>query len=198
MTDLPNQSEDLIHRFQSDLKSLRPIEVIRKHITTGNPARMDEIEYFELRRRVADEFELHPSTVVLVGSSRLGFSIAPQKRYKLARPKSDLDLALVSTDRFDDYWDRVFDYSLSDKAWQKSPAYQKFVRMLFQGWIDPRGLPSIERFDAATRWTTFFDSLMQSRVFGQRRISARLYRSWNRLELYQEKAVRQCLINIGE
>jgi uncharacterized C2H2 Zn-finger protein len=106
-------------------------------------------------------------------------------------------LALVSAERFDDYWDRVFEYARSDAVWKTTKEYKRFVNILFNGWIDPRGLPSVRRFEQAKRWTSFFDGLMQSRRFGQRRISARLYRTWDRLEAYQEKAVRQCLIQPG-
>jgi Calcineurin-like phosphoesterase len=133
----------------------------------------------------------------LVGSCRTGFSIAPTKRYREAKPNSDLDVAIVSQERFDHYWDDVFAYSVSDSAWKQSKEYKHFVRILFHGWIEPRGLPNVSRFEQATRWADFFDTLMQSRQFGQRRISVRLYRTWSRLEAYQEKAVRQCIANLG-
>ncbi|HUY36829.1 MAG TPA: hypothetical protein VMV69_29185 [Pirellulales bacterium] len=173
-------------------------EVIRKYITTGMPVAMTEDIYFGLRSTIAGEFDLHPSAVVLIGSSRTGFSIAPRKRYRAARPNSDLDVALVSSERFDHYWDEVFAYSATEGAWKRSPEYRHFVRMLFNGWIDPKGLPNVPRFERATRWTNFFDTLMQSRRFGPRRITARLYRTWSRLEAYQEKAVRKCIAHLGD
>jgi hypothetical protein len=101
-------------------------------------------------------------------------------------------LALVSPERFDRYWDAVFEYARSDFAWKKTLRYKRFARMLFNGWIDPRGLPSGRRFVEARHWFTFFDELMQSRHFGPRRITARLYRNWDRLESYQEIAVYKC------
>jgi hypothetical protein len=186
-----------VETFQADLAALHPIEVIRKHITTGMPVEVDQEAYYSLRSAVAEEFELHPSAVILIGSCRMGFSIAPRKRYRLARQHADLDIALVSTERFDAYWDSVFAYSRADDAWKQGQEYRRFVRMLFEGWIDPRGLPNVPSFDQANKWTSFFDGLMQSRRFGQRRISARLYRTWSRLESYQEVAVRQCIANLG-
>ena len=70
--------------------------------------------------------------------------------------------------------------------------------MLFNGWIDPRGLPNVPRFEQATRWSSFFAGLMQSRDFGLRRISARCIAHGPDFEAYQEKAVRRCIANIGE
>jgi hypothetical protein len=185
-----------VERFCSDLVTLNPSEVIRKYITTGTPVTLSEEHYFSLRNTIAEEFGVHPNAVVLVGSGRTGFSISPNKRYQEARPSSDLDVALVSLERFDHYWDDVFAYAAMDSAWEHSREYRKFARMLFNGWIDPRGLPNVPRFKQAARWTDFFDSLMQSRQFGQRRITARLYRSWMRLEAFQEKAIRQCIANL--
>ncbi|MDZ4783261.1 MAG: hypothetical protein SGJ19_23690 [Planctomycetia bacterium] len=185
-----NSHDGRVERFRSDLSALRPSDVIRKYITTGSPVAITEDVYFALRSLVAGQFNLHPSAVVLVGSARTGFSIAPKKRYREARENSDLDVALVSSERFDQYWDDVFAYSTTDIAWERSGSYRAFVRMLFSGWIDPRGLPNVPRFEHAARWTNFFDNLMQSRRFGPRRITARLYRTWSRLEAYQEKAVR--------
>jgi hypothetical protein len=189
--------EERVRQFQADLAALEVREVVRKHITTGVPVEITAHDYYELRRTVAKEFKLHPSAVILVGSCRQGFSIAPTKRYRAARPRSDLDVVLISAERFDYYWDGVFQYARVDAAWKQTKEYKEFVRMLFNGWIDPRGLPSVHRFDEAKRWVSFFDQLMQERRFGERRISARLYRTWDRLESYQENAVLQCRTSLG-
>jgi hypothetical protein len=185
--------EPLILRFKADLKRGPVGDSVQKHITTGMPTELSEDDYFDLRRVVAAEFDLHPSAVVLVGSCRQGFSIAPKKRWNPAHPGSDLDIAIVSSESFDLYWDSVFAYSRSDRAWQRTRRYRRFVAMLFRGWIDPRGLPAIRRFEDAARWVKFFDGLMQTRRFGTRRIRARLYRSWSRLDAYQEIAVQKCV-----
>jgi len=191
-------AKTLLQKFQSELTALPSEEIIRKYITTGMPVHLSEDDYFNLRKVIAHEFKLHPSSVVLIGSCRLGFSIAPKKRYRLARPDSDLDVAIVSAEQFDVYWDAVFSYSVANRGWTYGKSYDRFLKMLFSGWIDPRGLPNVARFKEAADWANFFDGLMQSRKFGPRRITARLYRNWSRLEAYQDVAVRKCLANIGD
>ena len=192
------QHESRVKDFCLDLRVLDPTELIRKHITTGSPVFLDDNQYFELRNAIAMAFQLHPNEVIVVGSCRIGFSIAPSKRYRVARSNSDLDIAIISHSRFDSYWDGVFAYANKDAAWKHTKEYSQFVRMLFNGWIDPRGLPAVPSFEQAVEWTKFFDSLMRTRQFGTRRITARLYRTWSRLESYQEKAVRQCIANSGD
>src|SRR5580658_7531529 len=101
MSTAKNQHEQRVVQFRSDLVALGPMEVIRKHITTGKPVALTEDDYFTLRNKVAQKFELHPTAVILVGSCRTGFSIAPKKRYREARAHADLDVALISLERFD-------------------------------------------------------------------------------------------------
>jgi hypothetical protein len=193
--EMPSEIDELtktIELFKADLAALDVREVVRKHITTGTPVVLNADDYYELRRDVASHFGLHPNAVVLVGSCRMGFALKHERRWQSALPGSDLDLALVSADRFDDYWDRVFQYARSDLAWTRTRRFSWFLRVLFRGWIDPRSLPTGPRFSEAKAWADFFDGLMRSRRFGPRRISARLYRSWDRLEAYQEIMVRSC------
>jgi hypothetical protein len=192
------QQTSRLNQFKEDLKALEIKDIVRKHIVTALPVGMTADEYFELRQVVANQFELYPSEVVLVGSCQLGFSLNPDHRYQQFRGDSDFDIAIVSPTRFDSYWDHVFEYAMNDAAWSTSPAYKHFKSMLFKGWIDPRGLPSVTRFRQAQEWADFFDSLMSSRRFGKRRITARLYRTWGRLEAYQGKSVRQCLTILSQ
>ena len=192
MSTASTEHESRVQRFRSDLAELDARDFIRKHITTGMPVEIAPDDYYELRRLVAKEFGLHPSAVILVGSCRTGFSIRPKKRYHRAHPASDLDVAMVSREQFDHYWDGVFEHARCDAAWKRTGNYRCFVDMLFDGWIDPRGLPTVPTFSQARQWVDFFDGLMRSRRFGSRRITGRLYRNWDRLESYQEIGISSC------
>lgn len=187
-----NECQMRVDQFKTDLKILDTQQIVRKHITTGEPFAITSDQYYELRYAIANEFQLHPSEVILVGSCRTGFSIAPKKRYQPVRIHSDLDVALISAPRFDGYWESVFRFSKSTFAWPESDTCQRFKSSLFQGWIEPRRLPPSRVFEDAQQWVQFFNGLMQSRQFGLRKITARLYRTWDRLESYQEIAVRKC------
>lgn len=184
---------DPIAVFKADLQALPIRDVVRKHISTGSPFAFSENEYYELRRTVAAEFRLHPTSVVVVGSTRVGFSLNPEHRYRPVQTSSDIDVAIVSQERFDDYWERVFQYAQENLAWRGG----RFKTNLFRGWIDPRFLPNTPLFEAAETWVRFFDGLMRSRKYGRRRITARLYRSWDRLEAYQEPSVLACKLSPG-
>jgi hypothetical protein len=182
-----------VQRFCDDLGSQNISDVIRKHITTGEPVGIEPDKYFELRRQVSKNFNLHPSAVVLVGSCRLGFSLKRKKhgRYEAISHASDVDVAVISSVLFDSYWDRIFDVVQNDRDWAINKG-KKFSRDLFCGWLTPEELPNLPRFADSREWAEFFAKLTRERLCGRRTISARLYRSWSRLEAYQEIMVREC------
>ncbi len=195
----PNDHLARVQRFKDELKTLSDDHLhlfVRKHITTGLPIALSQDDYFELRQTIATEFHLHPTAVIIVGSCRMGFSIKPSKRYLEVSESSDIDVAMVSQNQFDYYWNGVFNYAHSNIAWRHEEHFKRFVKVLFNGWIDPRWLPRVPAFKESQDWAGFFDQLMRSRRFGRRRITARLYRSWERLEAYQSKNVNLCLAEL--
>ncbi len=66
-----------IDRFKSDLSKMHVPAVVRKYITFGDCYILDSDKYFDLKAEVAEHFDVHTSEVLIVGSAKLGFSIAP-------------------------------------------------------------------------------------------------------------------------
>lgn len=192
MAEDQDKHEARVREFQSDLRALDLTKVIRKHITTGPSAVLADGTYYELRNQVADYFDLHPSAIVVVGSCRMGFSLKPQKRYARFGDSSDVDLAIISREKFDFYWDLVFAHWQADRIWSKTKRYRIFLSELFKGWIWPRCLPPSHKFRQALEWVEFEDRLGRERFRGLRSVGARLYRSWDRLEAYQSLHVSDC------
>ena len=83
-------AEKRLYEFKEDLGFLSPIQIVRKHIIFGECCMLSQREYFDLRSEVADHFGLHPNEVLVVGSTKLGFSVAPNKRYRPFRDTSVL------------------------------------------------------------------------------------------------------------
>ena len=77
---MSHEVEKRLNRFKKDLNKLTPIQVVRKHIIFGECCELSQHEYFELRSEVADYFGLHSNEVLVVGSAKLGFSVAPLNR----------------------------------------------------------------------------------------------------------------------
>jgi hypothetical protein len=179
---------DRISRFKHDLGSSSVPLVVQKHITYGNCHILSEDQYFELKARVAERFSLHPSEVLVVGSGKLGFSIAPSKRYRPFSDTSDIDVALVSASLFDRYWMDVFTFKAERNFWPKENAFNAY---LVKGWIRPDMLPPAQRFKQAKDWWDFFGQLTKE-LNTDYKITAGLYRAWPFLESYQSVCVTQC------
>ena len=182
-SDLGNR----IARFQEDLITLTDGIVFQKYIAFGDSYILTPERYFELKHDISVKFGIHSTQVILVGSAKLGFSIAPNKRYQHFRDESDLDVAVISQDLFDGLWSIAFDYWNVAGYWYRGA---KFKDYLFRGWVRPDYLPP--NVQSANDWFEYFRQLTSSQKFGPFKISAGVYKSWQFLERYQEIAIAQC------
>jgi hypothetical protein len=165
------------------------VQIVQKHITLGPCCVLDHATYFALKGEVAHHFAVHPQHVVMVGSGKLGFSIAPDKRYRPFSDSSDLDLAIVSPDLFDRVWKTVLTFNDGGTYW---PDKQRFASYLLQGWIRPDKLPPSRVFDFAADWWEFFRALTARGSYGGVKITAGVYRDHHFFERYQSICIKQC------
>ncbi len=175
--------------FRADIKYRSVESAVQKHLTFGACCLLPDDAYFELKHAVAENFKIHPSEVLVVGSAKLGFSIAPPKRYKLFGDTSDIDVALVAPTLFDQVWSEVYRYKEGGAYW---PEETSFCSYLLRGWIRPDKLPPSRSFPRCQEWWNYFTGLTQTQTYGPFKIRAALYRSWPFLESYQRRCVREC------
>ena len=181
--------EQRIRAFKSNLKSSSTVDVIRKQFLHGDCYSLTDVQYFELKKEVASHFGLHPTEILVVGSGKLGFSIAPQKLYRPFRDESDTDIVLVSTRLFDQIWQDVHRYWRTGGYWERQ---QQFEHCLFRGWIRPDKLPPSKLFQTANEWWEFFRRITERGDYGPFKLTGALYRSWYYFESYQEKCIDNC------
>lgn len=192
---MSNEVEKRLNQFKKDLNKLTPIQVVRKHIIFGECCELSQHKYFELRSEVADYFGLHSNEVLVVGSAKLGFSVAPFNRYREFCDESDIDVAIISSTLFDQIWQDVFNYRYEGSFW---PEYNRFVHYLFRGWIRPDMLPPSPMFRLRERWWNFFQSVTRSGRYGDYKIRGGLYRSYFFLENYQKISIQRCIKSLEE
>lgn len=191
---MSNDVKKRINKFKKDLNRFSSIQIVRKHIISGDCFILSQDKYFDLRSEVAEHFGLRPNEVFVVGSAKLGFSVAPKNRYREFSDESDIDIAMVSSMLFEQFWQEVFDYKYEGSYW---PEYDQFLRYLFRGWIRPDMLPRSSMFQLREKWWNFFQSITRSGRYGDYKIRGGLYRSYFFLENYQKIRIQEC-INILE
>jgi hypothetical protein len=192
MTDLPlNPAGDRIAAFrqalvpQSDDKA-----IVEQFLLHGQCFAIEETVEFQIKQRIAQEFDLNVLTdIFVVGSAKLGFSISPKKRWKHFGDQSDVDVAIVSHELYETVWHEVHDYATSNAYW---PERGQFIKYLFQGWIRPDYLPSSASFTFSDRWWDFFRELKAQELAGPYKIAAGLYHDFHFLTKYHATAVATC------
>ena len=162
----------LVQRFQRELVSWTPLEVLRKRIIFGTCYVFpDNDDHFDLVNRVADHLEVHPSNIIIVGSAKLGFSVAPKKRYQHFHDNSDIDVVVVSEPLFDQIWWEVHQATVRRIDW---PQRTIFAKYLMRGWIRPDMFPNVSS-PRVSAWWTFFNDL--SRQVGLK-VRGAVFRNW--------------------
>ena len=125
--------EEEVSRFRTELRLRAARDMCRRFVIFGSCMQLDDDNYYDLKAAVADQFEIHPNEIIVVGSAKLGFSIAPTKRYRPFGETSDIDVAIVSPLLFDDVWHEVLQYLELRKVMGKPTR----VFQLFCPWMGP-------------------------------------------------------------
>ena len=108
-----------VRRFKNDLAILDIASMVQKHVSFGDCYALEPDQHFALKAAVAKELSVHHSDVLVVGSGKLGFSIAPHKRYRHFGDASDVDAAVASPALFERVWRELFDYDRAGGDWPK-------------------------------------------------------------------------------
>lgn len=88
-----------------DLARDEPRRLINQYLLQATPRAFPSFDdYYEFLEHVSDCFNIPPRSVILRGSSQIGFSIKPDndKLWQHHDEKSDLDVAAVDPDFYDD------------------------------------------------------------------------------------------------
>lgn len=181
--------ETRILSFKNDLKELGTEGVVRKYLLHGDCVALTTNAYMDLRSKVAKEFNIHPNEVYVVGSAKLGFSIAPHKKFQHFNHNSDIDVAVISPNLFNELWEKTHYYFKTSGEWEE---FNQFKKYLFKGWIRPDMFPPVPSFQSATSWWKFFNNLSASGVYSGLKVRGAIYRSFYFLESYQAEAVDEC------
>lgn len=190
--------EDLIDNRINNLKhdlnnGLIPDKaIIRKYLLHGTPLCYSENEdlYFELKNMVADQFNISTTKIVMVGSAKLGFSIAPHKLWKKFDDESDIDIVVISESLYDQYWKELLDFNIDVKArtGTEDSNYRKFLEYFLKGWIRPDLFPF--KYSGKEAWFDFFNKISYGK-FGNHKIAAAIFRNEYFFEHYHMRNINQ-------
>lgn len=193
--------------LQTDLlREMDAESVFQKHVIDGPSAyflhapRIPNDEY-ELRRDIARATGTNINDVIIIGSAKLGFSVKDERFQKFdakfdetknVHDKSDIDVALVNREYFDQVAEAIyhlschFDQIWINKNWLANQYYiqsknlvLEYSKYIARGWLRPDFMPNSYLKEAAwlTPCNTWTNKL-------ERKVSIGLYSNWTYLKHY--------------
>lgn len=173
---------------------------IRLWLTEGIPFAFKDCPAFyeAVRTWLAGRLNIHPKEITLIGSARIGFSLAPAPKLGKAYGRhSDLDFCLVSAALFDSAATTFRDFSKDFDSGKTNPrsASERSLwleniavvgRGIPQGFIDPGKIPTWDAYPVAQQFANTLWSLRKKfeltpEWLAPLRASARVYKSWDAL-----------------
>ena len=182
--------------FEEQLRT-RPVDrIIEEHLFSGVPfySKNEPDVHTKLLSAVSKGLKVPQRDICVVGSARVGFSLSPDKFGELFNEYSDIDVLVVSTPIFDDSWLDMLSLQRKKKAVLMSSTIRRLrdhreKHFVYNGWIYPDSV--FEILDIGNRWLRTFGGLSRIPELSSRRITARLYRTWDHAKIYHRWSLGQ-------
>lgn len=134
--------------------------------------------------------------VLMVGSGKTGCSLSPDKNFKTFNENSDIDIAIISSKKFNDMWAKIREASMNEHI-----AYNHIASAVFRGFINEKHFSSIDF--ARQYWNSQIEDMnrcIQEEIGIYHPVNYRIYRSWEDLETYHINGInilRKNILNNG-
>jgi len=187
-----------IDHFREALRARQATDIVGEIVLAPGAKHVSQEAIDHATSTLRSKFQIplqYPLEVVVVGSAKLGFSIAEKSargkphlpRYREFDPiSSDIDLAVISQRLFYEIWRDLSVYSHRQTPFPWETPLSKYLVL---GWIRPDKFPSNERPRICQQWWEIFNELSTSNLFGRRTVRGGLYFNRDFLNQYQQRAV---------
>lgn len=181
--------------------------VVQQYLIDGTSFFFDNIirsGEFLFKKEIANILHVHIRDIVIVGSGKLGFSIKPTeedlglylfKKFdydftnNISKKKSDLDVAIVSSNLFDKEIENLYNYTGFHKnKWEDKNSFAKFV---LKGRLAIRYLPT--EFPLTKGILSVQGKYKMD--FG-RTVNIEIYKSWYFFETYHQENIKNIQVNL--
>lgn len=186
-----------VQLFENDLSKVRsnPSLFVTSFMFSGTPRFLpSESDFQEWRHLLAEELEVDPISLHVVGSAQLGYSLNPKKNFKEftfersshENDLSDFDIAVVDNTIFDVAWSELQEKMSSSIRTEQIGYYRKLV---FEECIGLDTLLPI--FSFGQKWSVARDNFIRNlgSDYLHLQLNFRLYRNHAALRRYQIKSV---------
>jgi hypothetical protein len=180
-------------------------QIVQNHVFTGDVFAFQSSPraYDVLRQTLARNLGVPSNDVAVVGSGKLGYSQHPERFPSPFNVRSDIDVIIVHSQRFDELWHHLLRWSYP-RAHNRLPDHLFRWRCdrrdeIYTGYLQP-GAISVPRSDSklvkiirgiSMHWFNTLQSLSLHQEFANRDVKARLYRTWEHAMHYHVDGLYQ-------
>jgi hypothetical protein len=189
--------------YQNEICSLKNEDekkmFIQKYFFHGLPFVFNsrEDEYYHFRKRIAKQFQVEFYEVMIVGSSKFGFS---PYRFSDFSFDSDIDVVIFNEKLFDNFFKFTSEYQYQIRSgrirlnsWQLDQ-YRRYLKYFGMGWMRPDLMPqnTTEFEKIKQNWDDFFKSISYSKSeVGNYKVKGGLFKSCYYAEQYYRSSIEE-------
>lgn len=144
-------------------------------------------KFQEFKVVMASVFTVPPTDIFICGSSLLGYSLSPHKNFSDFNENSDVDIVIISSKLFKQYWKEFFvDYTYSKLCGKN---YSLIAKNVFKHFIDFHNQYAIQHplFIEWEKKTAGYQKVLQIKFDFPSEVSYRIYSSY---EDYQSNLIK--------
>lgn len=186
--------------------------VVQKYLIDGTSYFFEKYynetkEEFYFKKELSHSLGVHLRDIVIVGSGKLGFSIKPDidnpmlypfKKFDfevekdINKEKSDLDIAIVSSNLFDRQLINIYNHTQSySTSTYKGSKKSSLANYVLKGWLRPDFIP-----EDYTISPLIGDVQEKYKIKYGRSINIGIYKSWFFFESYHKNNIKTIKLNL--
>ncbi len=163
----------------------------------NDPSILANGQYSEFRSKIADELNINPRNIAIVGSAKFGWSMAPAKYgQRYIHGASDIDIVIISKELFENFWYQIRQAYFNGYS-QLRNSYRNDVFSKFIVIRDTSNVNSVYVRDLK-RSLMSLNKIVNEFLMIENKASYRIYSDWCDAELYHPKgimALQEVIVN---
>ena len=184
----------------AELLELTPDDYVSHRLIDRVPAVFeDRSAYIAWKKELAAGLKVDPYGVILVGSACTGYSLNPQKNFRDFHERSDLDVAVVSDQHFDEAWRFLRD--LGVQVHKLPVSTKRAVNSHRSGHVFDGVIATdmfVEHLPFGSTWVPVLEAMTLAAPANGRKVKVRLYRDLFALRSYQRRGVEDARTRLAE
>ncbi len=175
--------------FEEILEKKDVDTILSSYVFSGLPYSFRSVPEVHIRmiEQISRGLRVSKEDICIVGSARTGFSLSPLKYGEAFNNFSDIDVVVVSPKLFDPSWLEVVTHCRGPRSTHNKATWGRLLdhrdrHYVFNGWIYPNDM--IGALGIGSRWLSTFSGLSRIRELSTRKVSGRLYRTWDHVKAY--------------